>query len=77
MSLSGNARQAALAIDMDVLGSENGLQAVINKLGLYLKDVNQRMYVAIKKFEQYKRPPMDSIHKYLTEFEILYYRLEN
>ena len=55
LSLSGSARQAALSIDIAILGSDNGLQALINKFNeLYLKDVNQRMYVAIKKFEQYK-----------------------
>ena len=59
LSLSGNARQSALDIDVETLNSDGGLQAVINKLnGLYLKDVNQRIYVAMKNFEQYNRIPV-------------------
>ena len=77
LSLSGNAGQSALDIDVETLNSDGGLQAVINKLnGLYLKDVNQRIYVAMKNFEQYKRPPNTSIDNYLTEFDIRYNRLK-
>ena len=78
ISLEGNARQAALDIDMSVLNSDDGLQAVINKLnGLYLKDENQRIYVALKTFEKYQRPAEESIDNYLNKFDLMYCRLKN
>ena len=76
--MKGSARQAVLEIDSDVLSSDNGLQAVINKLnGLYLKDVNQRIYVALKSFEKYQRPADDSIDNYLNKFDLMYNRLKS
>ena len=54
LSLSGNSRDAAMDIDVATLNSNDGLQSIINKLdGLYLKDVNQRIYVALKTFETF------------------------
>lgn len=77
LSLSGNARQAAMDIDMNTLNSDGGLQAVINKLdGLYLKDVNQRIYVALKTFESFKRTDDCSMDKYLNEFDLKYNKLK-
>ena len=78
LSLSGNARQAAMDIDMTTLNSAGGLQAVINKLnGLYLKDVNQRIYVALKSFETFKRTESCSMDNYLNEFDIKYSKLKS
>lgn len=55
LSLIRNARQAALNVDSNILKLDGGLDAVINKLnGQYLNDENQRLYVALKLFEQYK-----------------------
>ena len=77
LSLSGNARQAALNVDSGTLKSNGGLAAVINKLnGLYLKDENQRIYVALKSFEQYKRPQTLSMDNYLNEFDLKYGKLK-
>ena len=77
LSLSGNARQAALNVDVAILKSDEGLDAIINKLnGLFLKDENQRLYVALKDFEQYKRPENISIDNYLNEFDLKYGKLK-
>ena len=77
LSLSGNAREAATSIDINILNSANGLQAIINKLdGLYLKDANQRIYVALKSFETYKRKEGGSIDEFLNEFDIKYNKLK-
>ena len=76
LSLSGHAQQAAMDIDTDMVNSDHGLQAVINKLnGLYLKDVNQRIYVALKHFECYKRSPETSMDDFLNQFDLRYNRL--
>ena len=77
LSLSGHARQAAMEIDTGMMQSQNGLQAVINKLdGLYLKDVNQRIYVALKSFEHFKRTDETSMDDYLNQFDLRYNRLK-
>ena len=77
LSLSGNARQAAMDIDTSVMKSDGGLQAVINKLdGLYLKDVNQRIYVALKSFERFKRTEETSMDDYLNQFDLRYNKLK-
>ena len=77
LSLSGSARQAAVDIGLETLSSVDGLQVVINRLdGLYLKDVNQRMYVALKTFERYQRPLSLSINSYLNEFDLMYNKLK-
>ena len=72
------ARQAAMDIDTETVNSDNGLQAVINKLdGLYLKDVNQRIYVALKHFECYKRAPDTSMDDFLNQFDLRYNKLKS
>ena len=78
LSLKGNARQAAMDLDLPTLNSAAGLQAVINKLnGLYLKDVNQWIYVALKSFEHFKREESSSMDDYLNEFDIKYSKLKS
>ena len=77
LSLSGHARQAAMEIDTPTMNSDQGLQAVINKLdGLYLKDVNQRIYVALKNFECYKRSVDTSMDNFLNQFDLRYNKLK-
>ena len=44
--------------------------------GLYLKDENQQLYLCLKKFEQHKRPPSQSINDYINEFERLHNKLK-
>ena len=77
LSLSGHARQAAMDIDTNLMKSADGLQAVINKLdGLYLKDVNQRIYVALKTFERFRRTDEVSMDDYLNQFDLRYNKLK-
>ena len=77
LSLTGHARQAAMDIDTTVMNSDQGLQSVINKLnGLYLKDVNQRIYVALKNFECYKRSADTSMDNFLNQFDLRYNKLK-
>ena len=40
--------------------------------GLYLKDENQRIYVALKNFEKYQRPLALSIDNYLNKIDLMY-----
>ena len=76
LSLTGHARQAAMEIDTAVMNSDQGLLSVINKLnGLYLKDVNQRIYVALKNFECYKRSADTSMDNFLNQFDLRYNKL--
>ena len=55
LSLSGRARNAALELDITSLNSETGVKQLLEKLdGLYLKDENQRPYIAYKRFEKFQ-----------------------
>ena len=75
--MSGNAREAASDFDITTLSSEDGLRSIINKLdGLYLKDVNQWIYIALKTFDNFKRKEGSSIDAFLNEFDIKYNKLK-
>ena len=70
LSLQGNAREAVLELSMDDLCKDTGVQLILTTLdGLFLKDVNQRMYVSMKTFEQHKRSKGQSLDDFINEFE--------
>ena len=56
LSLEGKSQDAALEISEEILGSNNGLEAIISRLDeIYLKDELSEKYNAIEKFEMYRR----------------------
>ena len=72
LSQQGKVREAALELDIAVLSADDGVDKIIAKLdGLYLKDENQRIYIAYAEFEKFKRDPAMSIDNYINEFERL------
>ena len=77
LSLEGRAREAALELSVEQLSAEDGLAQLIKQLdGLFLKDENQRTYVAYAEFEKYKRPQEMSIDNYINDFERLYNKVK-
>ena len=78
LSLSGRAHEAALEINIDKLHSDTGVQELITKLdSSFLKDSEQRIYVAYDTFEKFKRKDNMSINDYIIEFEKLNLKLKN
>ena len=70
LSLSGSAREAALELSVEELSDDAGVANLVKKLdGLFLKDENQRIYVSLKTFEQYKRTQDQSLDNFINEFE--------
>ena len=77
LSLSGTARDAVLEMDIEVLNSDEGVTKLVEKLdGLFLKDENQRIYVALKFFEKYQRPLSLSIDEYINYFDLLHNKIK-
>ena len=75
--LTGNAREATLELEVAVLNADDGVDKLIEKLdGIFLKDENQRIYVSLKKFGQYKRNPTQSIDEFINEFERLHNKIK-
>ena len=77
LSLEGKAKDAVLELELKELQKAGGVELILKTLdGLFLKDENQRMYVAMKKFEQYTRSKGQSLDEYINEFEKNYNRLK-
>ena len=77
LSLTGSAREAALELEVTELNSDDGVDKLITKLdGLFLKDENQRIYISLKKFEQYKRTSTQSIDDFINQFELLHNKIK-
>ena len=73
LGLDGNAREAGLELDIEVLTQDDGMTKLVDKLDtLYEKD---RLLLAIdswEDFESYQRPPNMKISEYVIEFEKRY-----
>ena len=77
MSLCGNAKEAALEMEIETLNADDGVTELLKVLdGLYLKDENQRKYVSLKSLEQFKRSPTQSLDSYINEFERLHNKVK-
>ena len=76
LSLTGNAREAALEIGIDELKNpETGVQSLLTKLdSLYAKDTLLLSIDAYKDFEKFQRPEGMKISDYKIEFEKRYNR---
>ena len=76
--LTGEAKAAAKKLTVEQIGSENGLQLIIDKLDeLYLADKNQRICSALEAFEKFKRPGSMNMSTFLVEFEGLHSTVQN
>ena len=76
-TLSGKAKDTALKLGVDKIGSDNGVKLIIDELDkLFLADKNTRMFEVLEKFEQYKRPTDVSIPQFISEFQDLQSRVE-
>ena len=76
LSLEGRAKEAALELSLEDLNAENGLSKIEKLDGLFLKDENQRTYVAYEEFESYSRPTDMTIDNYISDFERLYNKVK-
>ena len=78
LSLTGKAREAALELRVEEINADDGVKHLTDKLdGLFLKDENQRIYVSLKSFEQYKRETTQSIDSYINHFERLHNKVKS
>ena len=74
LSLSGQAHEAVLELELDKLNDDNGVKNLLEKLDdkLYLKDDTHSAYEAYERFETFLRAPSMTVSDYIIEFEHLY-----
>lgn len=78
LTLTGQAREAILEMELEVLSSDDGVKELVKKLdSLYLKDSHHSAYEAYEKFEKFCRPSSMTMNDYIIEFERLYNKLKN
>ena len=67
------AKAAVIDLDTDVIGAEDGLESILERLNLlYLAEKNQRIFDALDTFENYKRSPSMTMSKFVLEFNKLH-----
>ena len=77
LSLQDKARDAVLELKLEDISKETGVTLILTTLdGIFLKDVNQRMFVAMKMFEQHTREKGQSLDAYINNFEKHYNRVK-
>ena len=77
LSLSGRARDASLELPIEDLSAKDGVLRLITKLdSLFLKDIDQRTYIAYDNFEKFKRHYGMNITDYIIEFEKLNHKIQ-
>ena len=75
LSLSGQARQRALEIEVADLNKADGVDTLLESLEeLFLKDKIDLAYETYSKFEQFKKTDSMSMTEYIVEYERLYTR---
>ena len=73
LSLSGQAREAVLELELEKLNDDNGVTNLLEKLDkLYLKDDTHSAYEVYERFETFSRAPSMTVSDYIIEFECLY-----
>ena len=76
LTLSGKVRDSVRELTVEQLGTETGVQKIIEKLDkVFLKEENTRAYLAFKEFYDYRRPSGVTITDFLVKFEYLYHKL--
>ena len=77
-TLTGRAKAAVKDLTPAQIGAADGLKSIITRLEkLYLSDANQRIFVALDKFEKFKRPNSMSISDFILAFENLHSAVKN
>jgi len=70
LSLEGEAQDAVLELDEKEIIKDTGVETIIKRLDrLFKKDSVITKYLALEKFESFKRPPDMSIQTFLNEFK--------
>ena len=73
LSLSSQAHEAVLELELDELNDDNGVKNLLEKLDkLYLKDDTHSADEAYKRFETFSRAPSMTVSDYIIESESLY-----
>ena len=73
LTLTGQAREAVLGVDLEVLASDTGVDELIKELDkLYAKDETCTAYEAYETFEKFLRPGNMKMNEYVIKFELLY-----
>ena len=76
LSLSGRAREAVRGLTTTQLGGDNGVKLITDKLDAILEqDANTRVFLAFKKFYDYRRSSGTTIVDFLIRYEYLYQSL--
>lgn len=76
LSLTGHARECVRDLTPAVIGGDDGVQAITDKLDtLFLQDENTLAYIAFKEFYDYKRPSGVNITDFLVRFEYIHHKL--
>ena len=76
LNLHGKAREIARKIAPAVIGGDDGVTQIINKLEtFYLKDKNTRTFLAFREFYNLRRASGTSITDFLVTFETLHDKL--
>ena len=69
-TLKGRAKSVALELSVEEIGSDDGLELIMGKLDkLYLTEKNQRIYMALEDFENFRRSENGSMSEFIIEFE--------
>ena len=77
LTLSGRARECVRELTPEVIGGDDGVQKIIEKLDkLFMKDQNTHAYLAFKEFYDYRRPAGVSITDFIVRFKYLCHKLK-
>ena len=78
MTLSGEAKEAVLNMNIEALTDKTGIKNLIEELDkMYLKDESSQAYEAYETFEKFVRPSGMSISDYVIKFEQLYFKAKS
>ena len=78
MTLTGEAREAILKMDIEKLTEKSGVNNLMAELDkIYLKDESSQVYEAYETFEKFVRPSGMSISDYFIKFEQFYFKAKS
>ena len=77
-SLTGKAKEAALQLTVNQIGSDTGVKQILGKVGeLYRSEKNHRICSVLEKFETFKRSPSMTMSHFVIDFENLHNKLKD
>ena len=72
-TLTGKAKRACKQLSLEDIGSDTGLQKILDKLAEeYNANKDQKIFVELDSFEKFKRPSSMTMSAFLLEFERLH-----